>query len=333
VNIIRARGINQAYNDALWLMNSVGQPYSTRNGGAQRAPGPVMTEYTHPTERVLFDTKRDANPYFHFMEAIWMLAGRQDIEFVSKFNSTIGQFSDDGVILRGVYGYRWRHWFGMDQLAWIIAILCHDPTTRRAVISMWDTRRDIEAVVAGTRDVPCNTSIYFSPDKDRLNMTVNNRSNDIIWGCYGANAVHLSMLHEFIALAAGFKVGTYYQFSNDWHMYDLHKHLLEERSTEYIDHYTHIEPLPLLNGTTDTAAGFLYACEKFCEWVLNPKSIVGSAFATKSSYIASVAIPMYQSWRAHKNGDYYKARQFARDIEAEDWSIACVQWLVKRWEQ
>ena len=181
-NVIRARNVNGAYHDALWLMNSVGQPYMSRNGGAMRAPGPVITEYTHPTERVLFDPKRDANPFFHLMEAIWMFAGRDDIEFVAKFNSTIGQFSDDGVVLRGAYGYRWRHWFGHDQITWVISLLKHEPTTRRAIINMWDARRDIEAVVAGIRDVPCNTAIYFSVDNGRLDMTVTNRSNDIIWG-------------------------------------------------------------------------------------------------------------------------------------------------------
>ena len=137
---------------------------------------------------------------------------------------------------------------------------------------------------------------------------------------------------RFIALATGFKVGMYYQFSNDWHMYDLHKPLLEGRSTEYIDHYTHIEPLPLLNGTTDTAAGFLYACEVFCKWVIDPKFTPSKGWADRASYISGVAIPMWKAWQAHKAWDYYKARQFARDIEAEDWSLACVQWLVKRYE-
>jgi hypothetical protein len=40
---------------------------------------PVVTCYSAPTQRVLFSPMRDANPFFHLMEALWMLAGRDDV--------------------------------------------------------------------------------------------------------------------------------------------------------------------------------------------------------------------------------------------------------------
>jgi hypothetical protein len=45
------------------------------------------------------------------------------------------------------------------------------------------------------------------------------RSNDIIWGAYGSNAVHFSVLQEYVAARTGFGVGTYHQFSNNYHAY------------------------------------------------------------------------------------------------------------------
>lgn len=50
-------------------------------------------------------------------------------------------------------------------------------------------------------------------------MTVFCRSNDIIWGCYGANAVHFSMLQEYLATYIGCPVGIYQQVSVNWHAY------------------------------------------------------------------------------------------------------------------
>jgi len=50
-------------------------------------------------------------------------------------------------------------------------------------------------------------------------MVVFNRSNDMVWGCYGANAVHFSFLHEFIGRSTGLPLGTYTQVSVNLHAY------------------------------------------------------------------------------------------------------------------
>jgi hypothetical protein len=57
-------------------------------------------------ERVLFDSVRDANPFFHFMEALWILAGRSDVEWLAQWLPSIADYSDDGVSFHGAYGMR-----------------------------------------------------------------------------------------------------------------------------------------------------------------------------------------------------------------------------------
>ena len=51
-------------------------------------------------------------------------------------------------------------------------------------------------------------------------MTVCNRSNDMIWGAYGANAVHMSILMEYVAVAVNAPMGSYYQISDSFHIYE-----------------------------------------------------------------------------------------------------------------
>ena len=113
---IHARNVSEALYLAKQALEVNGVEVQTRNGAALEFPTPVMTTYTDSRERVLFYPQRDANPYFHFMESLWMLAGRNDVEWISQFNGRINTYSDDGEHFHGAYGFRWREWFTKDQL-------------------------------------------------------------------------------------------------------------------------------------------------------------------------------------------------------------------------
>lgn len=208
--------VNQALVEGFWHLKLAGHVETSRNGNVIVSPGPVLTEYRKPWQRVLFNPVRDANPTFHLMEAVWMLAGRCDLAFLEPFNSRFGQFAEEDGIVWGAYGHRWRNCFSRDQIYGIIDMLRTDPDSRRAVMQMWHTDLDLGA---DKRDIPCNTHIYFDCRGNVLNMTVCCRSNDILWGAYGANAVHMSVLQELIAAGVGIPMGVYRQFSNNYHAY------------------------------------------------------------------------------------------------------------------
>ena len=146
-----------------------------------------------------------------------MLSGSNNVDFPASFAKQIREYSDDGTTLNGAYGFRWRYYWDYDQLEQIIYMLKNDSTTRRAVLSMWDPQHDLEY---DSVDTPCNTHIYFRTVGGRLDMTVCNRSNDLVWGMLGANIVHMSILQEYIANATGLPVGTYHQFTNNLHVYE-----------------------------------------------------------------------------------------------------------------
>lgn len=181
--------------------------------------------------RVLMNPFRDANPFFHLFEAIWMLSGSNNIKPLELFSSKIASFcSDDGVTANGAYGYRWRNYSSgnpdeadVDQLDVLIEHLHKNPNSRRAVLQMWNVRDDL-CKVDVTKDVCCNTAIYFSigtaEDGNKcLNMSVTNRSNDLILGLLGANYVHFTILQEYMARSLGVKVGTWFHFTNNLHVY------------------------------------------------------------------------------------------------------------------
>ena len=118
----------------MWWLKISGEVQDSRNGQVIVSPGPVVNTYHNPRERVLFSEQRDANPFFHFFEAMWMLAGRKDLEYVSNLLPRMKDFSDDGETLQGAYGYRWRHQFHIDQIELVVQELENNPESRRAVI-------------------------------------------------------------------------------------------------------------------------------------------------------------------------------------------------------
>jgi len=224
MNTLQAFNVNDALVIGLSQLLKHGIPVQSRNGRALMMAAPVTTSYLASCERVLFSPERDVNPFFHLMEAMWMLDGRKDVHLPAYFSPGMKNFSVDGETLHGAYGYRWRKHFGFDQVEQAITDLIQDPMSRRVVIGMWDPCADGFPTEANAKDRPCNDLIKFqavpTETGHQLNMSVFCRSNDAVWGAYGANVVHFSYLHQYVAEAAGMRVGTYHQISDNFHIYD-----------------------------------------------------------------------------------------------------------------
>ena len=217
MRVISVRNVQCALPEGIRLLRETGELRESRNGDVLVSPEPVTTVFQRPEERVLFWPQRDANPFFHLYESLWMLAGRNDVRPLSRYAKQMLQYTDDGETLHGAYGYRWRRHFEIDQLSFIIRQLKKDATDRRCVLQMWDADHDLGR---DSKDLPCNLMVTFQINKHGLlDMSVFNRSNDIIWGLYGANAVHFSMLHDYMACSIGVPMGTYTHVSVNFHAY------------------------------------------------------------------------------------------------------------------
>jgi hypothetical protein len=224
MKIVQAQNVNDAYVSGMSLLDRFGLERPSRNGPVLVAPEPVTTHYSSPRQRVLFNKQRNANPFFHLFESLWMLSGDRDVKLPVYFVKRMEDFSDNGLTFNAAYGWRWRHYRfspfdeaqGMDQLEKIVTLLRNNRDDRRIILQMWDPVLDLGTP---TKDAACNVVAKFEVFDNALNMIVFNRSNDIIMGCYGANAVHFSVLQEYIAKRAGLEVGWYEQISSNFHAY------------------------------------------------------------------------------------------------------------------
>lgn len=336
MRVINVHNVNQALAEGLDLMQYSGVIEESRNGPVLVLPEPVTTIYQNPQMRVLLSPKRNANPFFHVMEALWMLAGRNDLKFINQFNKQIAEYSDDGKTFHGAYGYRWRHQFFIDQLDMIVEMLRAEPSTRRAVLGIWDPPIDLNAK---TKDLPCNDVVFFDYHNEQLNCTICCRSNDMWWGAYGANAVHFSFLLEYIAARSEIPMGVMRQVSNNMHIYTA----IVDRNkiTEYADDAARYDPYttgpyygrrhqrrpliptPRLVPFVSNRAVFDVELRRFMDEPTLEREY-------KNVFLEAVAVPMARAWKFHKIHDYKQAQLEVGHIRADDWRLACAQWLVRR---
>lgn len=314
---ITAQNIPYAYKETMELVHIVGAQEESRNGPVIAIQEPLSLRITNPEQRVLFNPARDANPFFHVMETIWMFAGRNDAKWVAKYNKRYIDYAEPSGLVHGAYGLRWRYQFAIDQIEMVIDILGADPTSRQAVIGMWSPFLDLTD--RPLNDRPCNTHIYFRTIANRLHMTVCNRSNDVVWGMLGANAVHMTYLHELISRGSGIPMGDYIVFTNNAHVYpempnyegimtDLWHHNRYQGMTDWI--------VPLIEYNEDWSE-FLDACEGFCNGKL-----------VDLSWFKKVANPMKSAWAARANGE-----TGIPEIETMpdcDWRTVCLEWVARR---
>jgi hypothetical protein len=266
------------------------------------------------------------------MEGMWMLQGREDVDFLVRYNKGMSAFSDNGATLNGAYGYRWRNFYRQDQLTVIINRLKKNPDDRRCVVAMWECDNDLDR---NTLDTPCNTQIYFKIRNNKLNMTVCCRSNDMIWGAYGANAVHFSMLQEYMAGRIGVDVGVYNQISDSFHVYvKLFKQMDEAMPDQ--DYYSlkypmihnpyeeQVKPYPMVSEPDH----FDEDLEKFFKFCYNS----AEDYVYSNQFFTDVAIPMERAWQLHREDGQTQAAINLLDVlcKAEDWKVACIDWLQSR---
>lgn len=370
MRVIEGEDVNELYWRGMNMLRTDGIDEDSRNGPARVMPEPVTSVYRKPNQRVLFDFKRAANPFFHLFESLWMLAGRDDVMALNRYITDFGtRFAESDGKVHGAYGHRWRKAFGFDQLDEIVRRLKDGPRDRQCVLQMWDctphastqtSYQGQEPAKVGSNDLlgswkdrPCNTQVYFRvrkddprkygidvnnmnpdgsdfhllnaiDDKATLDMLVTCRSNDIVYGAYGANAVHFSILHEYMAGRIGVKLGKMEQLSFNYHGY--HDVLAKVGYPVHHTTYEQVNAKPLPMGTIWDAwdADLAY----FMSW---QRTLVEAGVTEpgqyKNSWFRHTAEPLFIAHYKWKNAMHKEARTYAGLIEAEDWRVAAIQWF------
>lgn len=355
MRVIEGEDVNELYWRGMNILRAEGKREETRNGPALVMTEPVCSVYKNPKQRVLLDLKRAANPFFHLFESLWMLAGRNDVAALNRYITDFGtRFAENDGTVHGAYGHRWRRALGYDQLESIVHKLKTNPRDRQCVLQMWDGRcedgRDAGVDVLGCNDLdgswkdrPCNTHVYFRLRDEVevsglvgshttqnglwpiLDMLISCRSNDIVYGAYGANAVHFSILHEYMAgRLGGVLVGKMEQMSFNYHGYVdvLDKVGCPTHLETYKGHQLSTSPMVHNGDSWDKDLNY------FMSW---HKTMIETGITEAGTYsnkwFKYTAEPFFIAHYKWKSAMHKEARTMAGLIEAEDWRFAAMQWF------
>jgi len=196
-----------------------GEAVESRNGPTLELATQAIT-IERPTERFLFARGRNNNPFAAIAEAMWVIAGRNDLAYLTPYLKRAPDYSDDGGISwRAGYGPRLRNWDGVDQIAEVHAALSASPMSRRAAMILFDPASDYQ----DSADIPCNNWLHFLARNGRLDMNVAARSTDIWFGFSAINAFEWSVLMEMMARWLRLEPGVLTFFTSSLHLYRDHE--------------------------------------------------------------------------------------------------------------
>jgi len=192
---------------------------------------------------------------------------------------------------------------------------------------MWDGSHDLGY---DSKDLPCNTQTFFGVNAfGKLDMTVCNRSNDMIWGLYGANAVHFSVLQEYMATKIGVPVGRYFHLSNNYHAYLKTYQPLADAVLVEASPYDHISPFYLDTGIQDSMTLWDEDLETFFN---DTAEMANGDFQTP--FFNDVVVPLWEAHRSYREqtGEkrYLEAIAILDSCYAMDWRMACKDWITVR---
>ena len=211
---------------------------------------------TNPRHRWMLIPERKMNTFASCVETLWVLSGSKEIKFLLPVLPRAADFSDDGSVWRAGYGPRLFSYgpLGINQLDYCLRTLQKDPTSRQAVISLWDPSK--ETTVSSSKDFPCSNHLQFLIRDDdqgvsRLHLRLVIRSNDLVWGFSAINLIEFTVIQEIMAESLGVSLGNYYHDPGSLHVYPDKLRIPLSAGLDLMSRYYHRFPTEFETATVD----------------------------------------------------------------------------------
>lgn len=220
IHSFEAENANAAWSEATKRLLAEGTMQPSRSGPMRE----LMRTALHirdPRQRWVYSRREALNVAFALAEVFWILEGRNDSAFLNYFNRRLPEFAGKGPVYYGAYGERLRKRFGLDQMLRVASALKSKPSSRQAVMQIWDSTSDLptDDGTEAAPDIPCNLISMLKVRDGSLEWTQIMRSND---GYRGTphNLVQFTSLQEIMAGWIGVNPGCYTHWSDSFHYYE-----------------------------------------------------------------------------------------------------------------
>lgn len=199
------------------LLNKTDQKIASTKGDNFESVGNLLV-LTNPLAR-LSKTETRGKAFSAIGELLWYLSRSNEFEFINYYIPDYKDFAEidkkGRKIIYGGYGPRLFEKNGNDQVKNVLDLLEKNPSTRKAVIQIYDA----EDIVAKHEDVPCTCTLQFFIRAERVHMQTSMRSNDAYLGL-PHDVFAFTMLQEIIARSLHRDLGKYYHSVGSLHIYE-----------------------------------------------------------------------------------------------------------------
>lgn len=172
--------------------------------------GPTVVVMSDVTQSLPLGIGRKLNRRIAAAEAVQLIGGFHDPQLMVDASPNFASFAEPNGYFWGAYGNRIA-----GQIPAIINKLTDDPSTRQAVITLWDPLLDNQP---GKRDYPCTLALGFNLNGGKLDLNVVMRSQDV-WLGAPYDWFQFTQLQQTIATVLGTVAGIYRHTTWSTHLY------------------------------------------------------------------------------------------------------------------
>lgn len=285
-----------------------------------------VTAIARPLERCIFIPGRRHNIFAQIAETIWVIAGKHDVPWLTRYLPRAPDYSNDGgKTWHGAYGPRLRAWAGtIDQIDQWRQLLLRDPASRRVTGVLFDPSRDF---LQDSNDIPCNNWLSWLLRDDQLHLSVAIRSNDGMWGFSGVNAFEWSVLQEMMAFWINAKIGETTFFATSYHVYARHY----EKAGGIVGRFYGLSPYEFGISSPRFQTDWNHFSEALENWFQlenqissNPDAPIGDGLAMKDPFLGTTIRLLRLFWGA-KVWTVEKLHTELASLEENDFAAAAYE--------
>ena len=207
----RFKNANEAFKHYKWKIPELGIDFDDT-----KALFNIGFYLEKPMSNLIEDQDRNWKWDYAEAEWQWYLSGDNNIsklgELYGKVPEIWKRMADKEGYVNSNYGWQWKRG---DQLDEVVDLLKTNPKTRQAAISIYDRKEGYMY----DNDTPCTYAVQFTIFKDKLDMCVTMRSNDL-WFGFCNDQYCFSKLQELVAIKLEIPIGEYYHFAHNLHLYN-----------------------------------------------------------------------------------------------------------------
>lgn len=180
----------------------------------------------------LYENKRRSSQFKYIAaELVWYFTGRNDVEFISRFAKFWEHIDNGDGTVNSAYGnliFTEKNQHNINQYQWALDSLIKDKDSRQAILHFNKPNHQRQ----GNKDFVCTLTGVFQIRDNRLNFTIDMRSNDLILGTPTDIAffcmLQEQMLQHLSKYYPELEMGTYTHIVHSLHIYEKHFSLIND---------------------------------------------------------------------------------------------------------